>query len=47
VKDDFGSYVFYIDFIGSVEDENVRSALSSVREDCNFVKVLGAYQAAK
>lgn len=47
VKDDFGSYVFYIDFMGSVEDENVRSALSSVREDCNFVRVLGAYQAAR
>jgi len=47
VKDDFGSYVFYVDFIGSVEDENVRSALSSVRADCNFLKVLGAYQAAK
>jgi len=46
VKDDFGSYIFYIDIEGSIQDKVVCSALSQLEADSNFVKRLGSYKAA-
>lgn len=37
------TYVFFIDFIGHVDDENVKKALAVVRETASEVKVLGSY----
>ncbi len=47
VKDDFGSYIFYIDIKGSIQDKVVCSALSELEADSNFVKRLGSYKAAE
>jgi len=39
-------YIFFIDFTGHVEDENVAAALEAVRAECVFLKILGSYPAA-
>lgn len=36
-------YCFYLDFFGSPVDENVRNALAHLREQAEFVRVLGSY----
>ena len=36
-------YVFYVDFEGSIEDKNVKLALSEMEASSIFVKVLGSY----
>ncbi|NTW11037.1 MAG: prephenate dehydratase [Chlorobiaceae bacterium] len=36
-------YLFYVDFIGHIEDENIRNALGHLREFATMVKVLGSY----
>lgn len=36
-------YLFYIDFNGSVEDENCKHAIESLREAVGYVKCLGSY----
>lgn len=36
-------YVFYVDFEGSTEDENVKLALNEIEASSTFVKVLGSY----
>lgn len=36
-------YVFYVDFEGSIDDENVKLALSEMEASSTFVKVLGSY----
>lgn len=38
-------YLFYADFIGHREDENVHNALENLREFATMVKVLGSYGA--
>lgn len=40
-------YVFFIDFIGHREDENVRSALAELEKSCLFLKILGSYPLAE
>jgi prephenate dehydratase len=40
-------YVFYIDLDGSVEDENVATALDEVKVHTSMLKVLGSYPASK
>ena len=47
VKDDFGSYVFYIDLLGALGDPVVDSALSALEADSKFLKRLGSYPIAK
>jgi len=36
-------YMFFIDFEGHIEDEGVKSAISSLSALCNYLKVLGSY----
>ncbi len=40
-------YVFFCDFEGHVEDENVARAIDALRPRCDFVKVLGSYPQAE
>jgi len=40
-------YFFFIDMSGHVEDANVKKALSELRKECRFFKVLGSYPAEK
>lgn len=40
-------YIFFIDFSGHVEDENVTRALEAVRSECQFLKILGSYPLAE
>ena len=37
-------YLFYVDFLGSVDEKTVQNALENLRECCQFVKLLGSYQ---
>lgn len=39
-------YVFFVDFDGHPEDENVRTALDEIEELCVLVKILGVYPCA-
>lgn len=40
-------YVFFCDFEGHVEDDNVAQAIGELRPRCDFVKVLGSYPRAE
>ena len=40
-------YIFFLDLIGHVEDENIRAAIEELRLDCHFLKVLGSYPLAR
>ncbi len=35
--------VFFIDFEGYVDDENIQNALEGIKDSCLFVKILGSY----
>lgn len=37
-------YYFYLDFIGSIEDENCKRALNHLKEVVDYLKVLGSYR---
>lgn len=39
-------YLFYLDFLGSLDDPNCRNAMSHLREITDFVAVLGCYPQA-
>ncbi len=36
-------YIFFVDFIGHIEDENVRRALRQLEKECLLLKILGSY----
>ena len=36
-------YVFYVDFVGGIDDENVKLALNEMETAATFIKVLGSY----
>jgi prephenate dehydratase len=36
-------YLFYVDFLGSLEDPKTQNALSNLSEDTQFLRVLGSY----
>jgi len=36
-------YVFFVDFIGHMEDEKVKMALTELEKQCLFLKILGSY----
>jgi prephenate dehydratase len=36
-------YLFYVDLVGRVEDDNVRKALGHLKETAQFLRVLGSY----
>lgn len=40
-------YLFYVDFEGGVDDENVQIALSEMEAACEFLKILGSYPKGK
>lgn len=40
-------YVFYVDFIGCIDDENVKLALSEMETTATFIKILGTYPKGK
>lgn len=40
-------YVFFVDFEGFIEDDNVKKSLEELKKHCIFVKVLGCYPTAK
>jgi prephenate dehydratase len=40
-------YYFYIDFLGSENHENIKNAISNLKEYCTMIKVLGSYKIAK
>src|SRR3989338_5084398 len=40
-------YMFYVDFEGGTDDENVKLALSEMEAACEFLKVLGSYPKGK
>ena len=40
-------YVFYVDFIGGIDDENVKLALNEMETTATFIKVLGSYPKGK
>ena len=40
-------YLFYLDFLGHVDDPNVRNALAHLGEVSDLMRVLGCYPAAK
>lgn len=40
-------YVFYADFDGGIDDENVKLALSEMEAACTFLRVLGSYAKGK
>lgn len=40
------SYLFYIDFEGHIEDDNVKQAMTGLMRKAAFVKFLGSYPAA-
>lgn len=40
-------YFFYIDFEGNLEDKNTKNAISAVKENCSYFKVLGNYKSDK
>jgi prephenate dehydratase len=43
LRDKPWEYFFYVDFLGSVEDETVMNALANLRECTQFLKLLGSY----
>ena len=40
-------YLFYLDFLGHIDDKNVRNALAHLGEVSDLIRVLGCYPAAK
>lgn len=40
-------YIFFVDFLGHVEDTVVKKALSELKKDCVIFKVLGSYPQAE
>jgi len=36
-------YLFFVDFAGHCDDDNVKQALEALEHSCNFVKLLGSY----
>ncbi len=45
-KKALGDYIFYIDFEGHIEDDNVKKALNELKDKVSFLKVLGSYPKA-
>lgn len=40
-------YIFYVDLIGSIEDERIRLAVEELKQQAVFLKVLGSYPMAE
>jgi prephenate dehydratase len=46
-RERLGSYMFFADLGGSVEQPTVADAIAGVRSRCEEVRVLGSYRAAR
>lgn len=46
-KNKLGKYIFFIDFMGHIDDEDIRDALLMVKRKTSFFKFLGSYPAAE
>jgi len=42
-KNELGRYIFFVDFVGHRDDEDVRDALAMVKRKTSFYKFLGSY----
>lgn len=40
-------YIFFVDIEGHIEDKPVSESIESLKEQCQFLKILGSYPAAK
>lgn len=43
VRDRMWEYLFFVDFIGHVEDEKIKRCMQKLREKTAFIKILGSY----
>lgn len=41
------AYIFFTDFLGSINDENVRHCLAEMSRSTQFIKILGSYPIAR
>ena len=46
-KNELGRYIFFVDIIGHLEDEDVKNALTMVKRKTSFYKFLGSYPVYK
>lgn len=42
-KKDLGKYIFFIDFVGHKNDENIKEILKEIKDKTPFTKILGSY----
>lgn len=42
-KQQFGRYIFFVDFLGNINDDNVKKALAEIQNATNYYKYLGNY----
>jgi chorismate mutase/prephenate dehydratase len=47
VKKKLWEYVFYVDLLGHATEPRVREALTLLKEECVFLKILGSYPQAR
>ena len=40
-------YIFFLDLIGHLDDDNIAAAIEELRQHCHFLKVLGSYPIAR
>ena len=41
------NYCFYIDFDGNLLDQNIRTLIYQLSQECSFVRILGSYQVSE
>ncbi|HEY9842026.1 MAG: prephenate dehydratase [Candidatus Sericytochromatia bacterium] len=41
------AYIFFVDFLGSIADENVRHCLAEMSRSTQYIKILGSYPVGK
>lgn len=46
-KSTLGEYVFYLDFYGNIEEEDVKNALAILQYKTSYLKILGSYYSKK
>jgi len=46
-KDALFEYIIYMDFMGNIDDDNVKEAFHELNKDAKFVGYLGSYKAAE
>ncbi|NLC17331.1 MAG: prephenate dehydratase [Clostridiales bacterium] len=42
-KNRYGNYIFFVDFLGNVNDQNVQSAFDKIKKSTTYFKYLGNY----